>query len=73
MVQASIVEATEKLTKGEAANIITRLKHGAQVCPAYSLGLSHSNINLLGILREKDEGEPHSFTACRERETAGST
>jgi len=30
MDQASVAEATEKLTKGEAANIITRLKHGAQ-------------------------------------------
>ncbi|KAF8846329.1 P-loop containing nucleoside triphosphate hydrolase protein [Paxillus ammoniavirescens] len=29
MDQGSVAEATEKLTKGEAANIITRLKHGA--------------------------------------------
>lgn len=33
MDRASVAEATEKLTKGEAANIITRLKHGAQVYP----------------------------------------
>ncbi|KAG6381131.1 P-loop containing nucleoside triphosphate hydrolase protein [Boletus reticuloceps] len=30
MDRASITEATEGLTKGQAANIITRLKHGAQ-------------------------------------------
>jgi len=30
MDRASVAETTEKLTKGEAANIITRLKHGAQ-------------------------------------------
>ncbi|KAF8560312.1 P-loop containing nucleoside triphosphate hydrolase protein [Imleria badia] len=30
MDRASIAEATEKLSKGEAANLITRLKHGAQ-------------------------------------------
>ncbi|KAF9229231.1 P-loop containing nucleoside triphosphate hydrolase protein [Gyrodon lividus] len=29
MDRGGVVEATEKLTKGEAANIITRLKHGA--------------------------------------------
>lgn len=31
MDRAGVAEVTEKLTKGEAANIITRLKHGAQV------------------------------------------
>jgi len=30
MDRTSVAEATEKLTKGEAANIITRLKHGAR-------------------------------------------
>jgi len=29
MDQGGVAEATERLTKGEAANIITRLKHGA--------------------------------------------
>lgn len=49
MDQASIAEATEKLTKGEAANIITRLKHGAQVRSPYFLDLFSSN-NHPGIL-----------------------
>lgn len=73
MDRTSVAEATEKLTKGKAANIITRLKHGAQVCPPYSLNPSSANINRPGILREKDEGGPQRITACRERETANST
>jgi len=73
MDRTGVADATEKLTKGEAANIITRLKHGAQVCPLYSLNFSSFNINRPGILREKDEGGSQRITACREREVTSST
>lgn len=43
MDRASVAEATENLTKGEAANIITRLKHGAQVCHFRTLDSSSPN------------------------------
>jgi ATP-dependent helicase IRC3 len=39
MDQGGVAEATERLTKGEAANIITRLKHGAHVCCSYFLSI----------------------------------
>lgn len=74
MNKANIAEVSEKLTKGEAANIITRLKHGAQVCPTGSLyTLYRSNMNYPGISREKDKGASQRVPACRKRETPSST
>ena len=44
------------LTKGQAANILTRLKHGAQVCPTW-FSLQLLTVYIIDPFREKTEGE----------------
>jgi ATP-dependent helicase IRC3 len=68
MDRTSVVEATEKLTKGEAANIITRLKHGAQVCPPYSLNPSSFLTSIAQAYYEKKMREDRKESQLAEKE-----
>src|SRR6266550_7627298 len=54
------------LTKGQAANILTRLKHGAQVCPTWCT-LQLLTVYIIGPFREKTEGERSNNAYCAKR------
>jgi hypothetical protein len=62
----------DRLTKGEAANIITRLKHGAQVRILIASRRCLTDLSFQGTLQEQTEGSLKSSPSNGQRvETSG--
>ena len=60
------IEEHTKLTKGEAANIIARVKHGAKVGQSKQFKLTNANI-VVGPFRKETKGGAKSEQIALER------